>query len=94
MRLYGKPDMVSHMKTTIVLPDDLFAQVKRTADARGITIKSLIELAIRDALTAEEGTRPEFRLRDCSVGGEGPTPEFRDGDWATLRRAIYEGRGE
>jgi hypothetical protein len=82
------------MKTTIVLPDDLFAQVKRAAESRGITIKSLIESALRASLAEESSPRPPFRLRDCAVGGEGLSAEFAEGDWATLRRAIYEGRGE
>jgi hypothetical protein len=86
--------MVNHMKTTIVLPDDLFAAVKRAAENRGITIKSLIETAVRASLADDGSPQPAFRLRDCSVGGDGLTSEFQDGDWTSLRRAMYEGRGE
>lgn len=38
------------MKTTIDLPDELFAQAKRAALEQGTTLKALIERGLRSAL--------------------------------------------
>ena len=85
--------MLSHMKTTIVLPDDLFAQVKDRARSERSSIKSFIERAVRHALEEANVPRPPFRLRDGSVGGEGLSPAFTDADWSELRAVVYEDRG-
>lgn len=86
--------MVSHMKTTVVLPDDLFAALKRQASSRGVTVKSLVETAIRRSLEADSSPAPPFRLRKRVVDGSGVSAEFAGADWADVRRVIYEGRGE
>jgi hypothetical protein len=80
------------MKTTIELPDALFAQARRYADARSMTMKSLIEQGLRKIM-AEKKAEPKFKLRDGSVNGNGLTPEFQNATWEQIRDAIYEGRG-
>jgi hypothetical protein len=85
--------MLSHMRTTINLPDDLMSTLKRRAATNGMTVTSMIERAIRRTLDDETQPRKRFRLRDGSVGGEGLTPEFAGGDWSRIREAIYEGQG-
>ncbi|MDR2880659.1 MAG: type II toxin-antitoxin system VapB family antitoxin [Azoarcus sp.] len=80
------------MKTTIELPDALFAQARRYADAHDMTMKALIERGLRKAM-AEKKDEPRFELRDCSVDGQGLTPEFQNAAWEQIRDAIYEGRG-
>jgi hypothetical protein len=42
--------MVTHMKTTLELPDDLFQQAKTVALQRKVTLKHLVEHALRREL--------------------------------------------
>jgi hypothetical protein len=79
------------MKTTVEIPDALFREVRAYAAGRNLSFKQVIETGLRKVL--EEGRRQKkpFRLRDGSFGGQGMTIE---GDWPTIRRMIYEGRGE
>jgi len=80
------------MKTTIELPDPLFAQMRRYADTHKVTMKSLIEQGLRKVM-AEKKTEKPFKLRDGSFKGNGLTPEFQNATWEQFRDAIYEGRG-
>jgi hypothetical protein len=50
------------MKTTIELPDELFAQAKRATLERGTTLKALIEQGLRHAL-AQPRSRSNTRFR-------------------------------
>ncbi|MFT4099717.1 MAG: hypothetical protein QM674_01530 [Burkholderiaceae bacterium] len=79
----------SHIKTTVELPDALFAQAKRHAKARNTTMKALIEEGLRTAM-AEKAESPPFRLRDGSFHGQGGlAPAFRGAGWEQIRDAIY-----
>jgi hypothetical protein len=82
------------MKTTIELPDALYAQARRYAAGRGMTMKALIEHGLRKAMT-EKKNEPKFKLRDRGFDGGAPglTPEFQNASWERIRDAIYEGRG-
>jgi hypothetical protein len=80
------------MKTTIELPDPLFAQARRYASARKMTMKAMIEQGLRKVMAEKKSEQP-FKLRDGSVGGNGLTPEFQNATWEQLRHAIYEGHG-
>ena len=80
------------MKTTIELPEALFAKAKRYARAHGTTLKALIEQGLRLKL-AEKGDAKPFKLRDASVKGNGVDPDFRDAAWEQLRDTLYKGRG-
>lgn len=80
------------MKTTIELPDPLFAQARRYAEAHDMTMKALIEQGLLKVL-AEKKDEPRFSLRDGSVDGEGLTPEFQSAGWERIREAVYESRG-
>jgi len=80
------------MKTTIELPDALLAQARSYAASRSITMKALIEQALRKILT-EKRQSPKFSLRDASFdGGSGLTQEFQSASWEQIRDAIYERR--
>jgi hypothetical protein len=76
------------MKTTVEIPDSLFAEAKTLADYRGITLRQLILEALR-AATAQQPAA--FHLRDASFPGKGSNPQH---PWNRVRRMIYEGRGE
>jgi predicted transcriptional regulator len=82
------------MKTTVEISDALLEAAKRTAAARNMTLRTVIEAALRrylEATAAEAQTRP--RLRRHSFRGRGLQPGLSESDWATLRERAYEGRG-
>lgn len=83
------------MKTTIELPDPLFAQARRYADAHNMSMKALIEQGLRTVMAEKKAAKP-FKLRDGSVSGQGLSPTWRDAGWEQMRDALYgpgEGRG-
>ena len=79
------------MKTTIELPDPLFAQARRYAGAHKMTMKSLIEQGLRKVM-AEKKTEKPFKLRDGSVTGNGMTPEYQNATWEEKLQMIYGDR--
>ena len=82
-------DMVTHMKTTVDLPDPLLEEAKQLAAEQGTTLKELIATGLRHVLRSR--ARPScFQLRDAGFGGSGLQPEFRDASWKDMRDAIYE----
>lgn len=83
---------VTHMKTTIELPDGLLAKARRVARRDGTTLKALIETGLRRALDDRE-RRQRFVLPDASVGGRGRSKAFADAGWDQIRDAIYVDRG-
>jgi predicted transcriptional regulator len=84
--------MVTHMKTTIELPDALLHEAQRVARERHTTLRALMEIALRDVVAAARAETSEFRLRDASVDGDGLLPEFEGASWAEVRDAIYGDR--
>ena len=85
--------MVTHMKTTIEIPDSLFRRMKEIASERHTTLKALVEAALRQVVESEDRPRKRFRLRNLSVKGKGLQPGVRDGRWTDIRSLIYEGQG-
>jgi hypothetical protein len=83
--------MVTHMKTTVELPDELLREAQRVARAEGTTLRSVLEEGLR-AVIARYHSAPQFRLRDASVPGRGLRPDFADADWASIRAASYGDR--
>lgn len=80
------------MKTTIELPEALFAKAKRHARKHKTTLKALIEQGLRQVLASKTDTAA-FKLRDASVSGKGLNPEYRDAGWEQVRDAIYPVKG-
>ncbi len=83
--------MVTHMKTTIELPDELLRQAQEVARAEGTTLKSVMEEGLRAVIARHHSAR-QFELRDASVAGRGLRPEFAEADWARIREASYGDR--
>jgi len=81
------------MKTTIDIADPLLRKAKRLAARRGVTLKSVIEEALRNALEAELSPQRPFRLRTHTFKGKGLQPGLSWGDWEAIRTLAYEGRG-
>ena len=84
--------MVSHMKTTIQLPDSLLEDVRQLARKERTTLKALMEEALR-RLVSEHRQRGEFKLRKATFRGQGLQPGLEDASWERIRDLSYEGRG-
>ena len=85
------------MKTTIELPDALFTQARRHAEAHGMAMQALVGQSLHRVLAGKKA-EPRLKLRDGSFdgrggeGGNGLTPEFRNTTWKQIRAMVYEGR--
>ena len=79
------------MKTTLELPDSLFAEAKACAEERGVPFRQIVEEGLRIVIQQAQGSRRRFRLRDGAF--RGGTAEV-ERSWPEIRKTIYEGRGE
>ncbi len=63
--------MVSHMKTTLVIDDQVMKRLKVEAARQGRTISELVEAALRHLLEAPREKRPAKLppLPSCKLGG-------------------------
>ena len=84
--------MLGHMRTTIDLPDALFVKAKRTARARGTTLRTLVIEGLR-LVTQREARVDRFCLPDASFGEGGLVDGVTETDWDRIRDLAYEGRG-
>jgi hypothetical protein len=84
--------MVTHMKTTIEIPDALLEEARRIASARDTTVKALVVAGLRRELR-EHSRAARFRLRDASFEGRGLHKDVAEGTWERLRDLAYTGRG-
>jgi len=85
-------DIVTHMKTTVEISDDLFERAKALARREDLTLRELIEAGLHHEIREREN-REDFRLRKASFRGEGLQPEFVGADWSVIRAAAYGARG-
>ena len=83
--------MVSHMKTTVELPDELVREAQELARAEGTTMKSVLEEGLR-AVIARHRHAQRFTLRDASVAGRGLRPDVAEAGWAKIRELSYGDR--
>jgi ribbon-helix-helix CopG family protein len=81
------------VKTTVDIDDELLRRAKVHAAESGVTLRALIERALRHELEQMERGKNEYVLRDASVGGDGINPEFLPWHWDKVRDLIYEDRG-
>lgn len=84
--------MVSHMETTVQIPDPLLAAAKEIARQDRTTLAALVEEGLRRVVDERERRAKPFKLEDASVGGKGINPEYA-GSWDAVRDALYMGRG-
>ena len=56
------------MKTTLIIPDPVFRELKRRAAERGETLSSLVTEWVRQGLSAGPKPKRPFRLPSFSVG--------------------------
>lgn len=90
---YGWYGMVSCMKTTIELSDDLLLRAKELAQSERRTLRSVVEEALRALLQSRRNRSTKFKLRDASFGKGGLRSDVDAGDWSALMKIIYDGRG-
>jgi hypothetical protein len=80
--------MVTHMKTTIDIADDLLLRAKQQARRERKTLRDVVEEALRQRL-ADAGRRQSFRLKKHPFKGKGRHPAVVEGEWETVRDLIY-----
>ncbi len=81
--------MVSHMKTTVDIADDLLNRAKRQAQREKKTLKQVIEEALRRQLAAEP-RKKSFKYRPHNFQGKGLQEGIEEGDWDKIRGLIYK----
>ena len=80
--------MVSHMKTTIEIGDDLLQRSRRVLRRQGGTLRALIEEGLTLALERREAhSKADVKL--VTFSGKGLQPEFRKASWEKIRETIY-----
>jgi hypothetical protein len=80
--------MVTHMKTTLEISDNLFRRAKKLAEREGKTFKAVIEEALVTRLEAREQAAAPYLLEIPVVSGE-ITPEFLNAPWEKIRDELY-----
>lgn len=75
----------SHMKTTLEIDDRLLARAKRHASARGITLRAVVEEALRARLAPRPEARARYSFSPPVVRGSRP-PAVDVAD----RNALYD----
>jgi hypothetical protein len=86
--------MVSHMKTTIHIPDSLFDEARKVARQEKTTLKALVEEGLRKAIAERRGQRQAgFKLRKAAFRGQGLQPHLAGVAWDQILDISYEGRG-
>ena len=84
--------MVSHMKTTIQIPDSLMKEARKLANEEHTTLKSLMEEGLR-RIISEHRQRGRFKLRKATFRGKGLQPHLEGATWEKIRDISYEGHG-
>lgn len=79
------------MKTTVEIPDALFKEVKRLSTRKGVPLRELVELGLRQVVEREARQTKPFRLKKSHFKGTGPMKEGMA--WDEIRNTIYQGRG-
>lgn len=74
--------MLICMRTTIILPDPLYSDVKRLAADQGRTVTSVVEESLRATLARHREGAPEdraaYRVRPTGSGGLQPGVDLTD----------------
>lgn len=81
------------MKTTVDISDALLRRAKRLAARRGVTLRSVLEDALRRELASERAEGAPPLVRTHTFGGQGLQRGLDWSDWSAIRSMAYEGRG-
>ncbi len=85
--------MVTPMKTTVEIADDLLREARERARGDGTTLRALLEEGLREVLRRRGKARGPFRLKMVTFRGKGLRPGLRPGDWERMRSLMYEDHG-
>ena len=80
--------MVTHMKTTIDIADDVLTRAKQQARRERTTLRDVVEQALRQHLAAPD-THRTFRLKRHPFKGKGRQSGVVEGEWHSVRDLIY-----
>lgn len=78
--------MVTHMKTTIDMADDVLLRAKARARERKTTLRAVIEQALAASL---DEPSPTAEIVPVTFRGNGLRREFDGAGWEKIRDAIY-----
>ena len=81
--------MVTHMKTTVDIANDLLLRAKELAQKEQITLRQLIEEGLREMLDRASRNKKKLVVKTVVFTGKGLQPEFKDAGWDAIRDAIY-----
>jgi hypothetical protein len=85
-------NIMTHMKTTIDIADDLFLRTKRVSKERGVPMRELFAEGLAHVLETWDQT-PTPHIQPVTFKGHGLSTEFVEGSWQKIRDAAYDGRG-
>jgi hypothetical protein len=78
--------MVTHMKTTIEIADNLLTRAKARAKEQRVTLRSLIETSLAATL---DQPLPATQVKPVTFKGNGLSREFEDASWDKIRDSVY-----
>ncbi|OGQ08910.1 MAG: hypothetical protein A3G32_02020 [Deltaproteobacteria bacterium RIFCSPLOWO2_12_FULL_40_28] len=81
------------MKTTIDISNSLFKEIKTVAQKKDTTFREIVETSLRLFLSLQKKTTKNFKLKNNSFKGNGLAEGLEEGDWSSIRKRAYEGRG-
>lgn len=76
------------MKTTIEINDELLRRAKRAMQARGTTLKALVEQGLRQILDQPESVRRKPIVLKVHQGEMGFAAGFANADWSRIKEAA------
>jgi predicted transcriptional regulator len=82
--------MVTHMKTTIDIADDLLRRAKQLAERENSTLKALAEEGLRYVLRDRAHQAPAKPIRIRAVKGRGLAPEAQRMTWQEILHDANE----
>ena len=71
----------------------LLNQIKNIAKSKNISLKEIIESALRLFIDSQKKESKPFQLKKHTFKGSGLHDGIEEGNWDKIRDKIYEGRG-
>ena len=82
--------MITCMRTTLVLDDELFRQTKRRAAERNLTVSDIVNEALRESLRCPARAAPPFSM--TTYGRSGRRTHHEPSDFAVALENEDRGR--